>query len=76
MEELINYLQQKGKSKSSITSYVRTCQNFVKWAERKHIAPEFMTYSELLDYAAYLKKKEVSQRTIREIGRASCRERV
>ena len=65
MEELINYLQQKGKSKSSITSYVRTCQNFVKWAERKHIAPEFMTYSELLDYAAYLKKKEVSQRTIR-----------
>ena len=65
MEELINYLQQKGKSKSSITSYVRTCQNFVKWADRKHIEPEFMTYSELLDYAAYLKKKEVSQRTIR-----------
>ncbi len=65
MDELIKYLQQKGKSKSSITSYVRTCQNFIQWAERKHIEPEFMTYSELLDYAAYLKKKEVSQRTIR-----------
>ena len=65
MDELIKYLQQKGRSKSSIESYVRTCRNFVKWAERKHMEVEFMNYSELLDYAAYLRKKGISQRTVR-----------
>lgn len=64
MDELVKYLQKKGCSKSSIESYQRTSENFINWAESRNMDTEFITYNELIDYVAYLKKRNLSQRTI------------
>ncbi|TRX50918.1 hypothetical protein FNH22_25025 [Fulvivirga sp. M361] len=64
MDQLIRYLQQKGRSKSSIKSYVRCCEKFTAWAEYKHIAIENTTYTDLLDYITELRKRNLAQHSI------------
>ncbi|ELR71337.1 integrase/recombinase, putative [Fulvivirga imtechensis AK7] len=58
------YLQKRGCSKSTITSYSRCCEHFIRWAESKHIETEYITYSELLDYITVLKKKNLLTHSI------------
>ncbi len=65
MDELITYLQQKGCSNSSIQSYVRISQSFITWIESQGMEAEGITYTELLDYVAYLKKRGLRQSSIR-----------
>jgi len=61
---LIKYLKKKGHSKSSLAAYVYSCEKFITWAAGRHMDTEFMTYSELLDYIAYLRKRGIGQRTV------------
>ncbi|MEO1099721.1 MAG: tyrosine-type recombinase/integrase [Bacteroidota bacterium] len=61
---LISYLKKKGCSKRSIETYNRAFKKFMSWLESRHLESENVTYSELLDYIAWLRKRNVTQRTI------------
>lgn len=61
---LIRYLQQKGCSKNSIRTYVQCCDRYTAWAESKQIEVENTDYSDLMDYIAELRKRDLTQRSI------------
>jgi integrase/recombinase XerD len=58
------YLQKKGKSKTTIATYVYIYQKFKEWAIQNETDHEYTNHTDLLDYIAYLRKKHLTQSTI------------
>ncbi len=64
-----NYLEQQNYSKTTIESYTKTNQIFLKWCNRNHITAELIDYKTILKYIKYLQRKNTSKRTVKhQIG--------
>ena len=58
------YLEQENYSKTSIESYIRETQLFIKWNTKNHTTPETIDYKLLLKHIKYLQRKGNTKKTI------------
>ena len=63
-EQFMTYLQQHGCSESSIASYGYSVEKLLNWLVAQQHPVEDVTHRELLDYAAHLKQRGLSGRSI------------
>lgn len=63
---LTKYLQQKGKSKTTVATYVHVYQRFNQWAAQNQIDHEYTSHTDLLDYIAHLRKQQLTQKSIQQ----------
>ena len=61
---LTKYLRAKGKSKSTVATYVYMYQQFRQWAIQNQVDYEYTGHADTLDYVAYLRKRHLAQNTI------------
>jgi len=59
-----DYLTEQGYSKTTITSYTKSIEPFLKWCKRNKETPELIDYKTFLKYIKYLQRKgKTSKRT-------------
>ena len=64
-----NYLEQQNYSKTTIESYTKSIETFLKWCKRNHTNAELIDYQSILKYIKYLQRKNRSKRTVKhQIG--------
>jgi integrase/recombinase XerD len=61
---LISYLKQKGKSKTTIVTYLKIYRLYERWATCQRLDPEYANHTDLLDYIAHLRQQGLVQNTI------------
>ena len=59
-----SYLKTKNHTSSTIRSYHRQVQIFIKWCELHHHQPSKIDYKNSLEYIKYLSKKNISKSTM------------
>ena len=64
MKTYKDYLEEKKYSKTTIRIYTKEIQSFIKWCSRNHTTPNEIDYKNCLKYIKYLKRKEISKKTI------------
>jgi integrase/recombinase XerD len=65
MTEYRNYLQKESYSSSTIESYVKGAEIFIKWCKRNHTNPDLIDYKILLKFIKYLQRKGISKKTVK-----------
>ena len=65
MTEYRNYLQQESYSLSTIESYIKGVEIFIKWCNRNHTNPDLIDYKTFLKYIKYLQRKNTTKKTIK-----------
>jgi site-specific recombinase XerD len=65
MTEYRNYLQKESYSLSTIESYTKGAENFIKWCKRNHTTPDLIDYKTFLKYIKYLQRKNTTKKTIK-----------
>lgn len=65
MTEYRNYLQKESYSSSTIESYIKGAENFIKWCKRNHTKPDLIDYKTFLKYIKYLQRKATTKKTIK-----------
>ena len=52
-----NYLEQQNYSKTTIESYTKSIETFLKWCKRNHITAELIDYKTIQKYQVFTTKK-------------------
>tara|TARA_B110000908_G_scaffold166346_1_gene217292 strand:+ start:1947 stop:2834 length:888 start_codon:yes stop_codon:yes gene_type:complete len=64
-----NYLQKESYSSSTIESYTKGAENFIKWCKRNHTTPDLIDYKTSLKFIKYLQRKGTTKKTVKhQIG--------
>ncbi len=58
-----SYLQQQGKTKSTIKAYEYYLLNFISWLDKEGVETENVTSKEIVSYLHYLQKKGLENKT-------------
>lgn len=58
------YLQEKGHTETTINSYTKQAQSFIKWCNRNHTTAIDIDYKECLKYIKYLQRKGTTKKTV------------
>ena len=59
------YLLKRGCSNRTVKTYIHDVTMFFQWAEGKHIAMDFATYSDMLEYTQYLRNQQLLPTTVK-----------
>ncbi|MDG2357911.1 MAG: phage integrase N-terminal SAM-like domain-containing protein [Polaribacter sp.] len=65
MIEYRNYLQRESYSSSTIESYIKGAENFIKWCNRNHTKPDLIDYKIFLKFIKYLQRKGTTKKTVK-----------
>ena len=65
MTEYRNYLQKESYSSSTIESYIKGAENFIKWCKRNHTKPDLIDYKIFLKFIKYLQRKGTTKKTVK-----------
>lgn len=65
MIEYRSYLQQESYSSSTIESYLKGAEIFIKWCKRNHTSSDLIDYKTLLKFIKYLQRKGTSKKTVK-----------
>jgi site-specific recombinase XerD len=65
MIEYKSYLQKESYTKSTIESYTKGAEIFIKWCNRNHTSPDLIDYKTFLKYIKYLQRKNTTKKTIK-----------
>ena len=63
MKSFKSYLESQGKSKSTITYYMRYALDFISWLDKDHTEIEHATAKEVLSYLNHLQNKGLDNKT-------------
>lgn len=63
--EYKEYLQKESYSSSTIESYIKGAENFIKWCNRNHTTPDLIDYKMFLKYIKYLQRKGTTKKTVK-----------
>lgn len=64
LEPFKAHLLKKGYASRTVTACCYQVEGFLQWAEKHLPDPHFATYTDMLDYLKYLRKRNLSSRTI------------
>ncbi len=59
------YLQKENYSKTTINSYTKGAQVFIKWCNRNHTTVDLIDYKTILKFIKYLQRKNNTKKTIK-----------
>ncbi|QTE21160.1 tyrosine-type recombinase/integrase [Polaribacter cellanae] len=65
MNDYRSYLQKESYGLTTIESYTKGAENFVKWCKRNHTTPDLIDYKTFLKYIKYLQRKNTTKKTIK-----------
>jgi integrase/recombinase XerD len=63
--EYKEYLQKESYSSSTIESYTKGAEIFIKWCKRNHTTPDLIDYKMFLKFIKYLQRKNTTKKTIK-----------
>lgn len=70
MNDYRTYLQSKDYTATTIESYIKQVELFVKWCNRNHTTPTDIDYKDCLKYIQYLQRKNTTKKTVNhKLGR-------
>lgn len=64
MKPLKDFLEERNYTESTVKTYIKEAQNFIKWCSRNNTAPNEIDYKKCLQYIKYLTRKGTTKKTI------------
>ena len=60
-----SYLQKENYTESTIESYTKGAEIFIKWCNRNHTNPDLIDYKTILKFIKYLQRKGTTKKTVK-----------
>jgi site-specific recombinase XerD len=65
MNEYKSYLQKENYTESTIESYTKGAEIFIKWCNKNHTSPDLIDYKTILKFIKYLQRKGTTKKTVK-----------
>jgi len=60
-----SYLQKENYTESTIESYTKGAEIFIKWCNKNHTSPDLIDYKTILKFIKYLQRKGTTKKTVK-----------